>query len=470
MPTPVLDETIQDRRGSSEPAPQPRFSHLFLALECSRPCAGGARYTLTQIDEVLIARGATRRAERLTQDGVRRLVVQVPDGRISGRHACLRRRGEGWEFEDLGSRNGSCIDGRPTSGRTQLSDRSVIEVGHTFLIFRSGLPTPAETLGDQDSSTLAHTSPGLRTLLPDLAAGFGTLARIARSAVPVLLLGETGSGKELLARAVHAQSERPGTFVAVNCGAIPDSLMEAHFFGHVRGAFSGASRDEPGLVRAAHRGSLFLDEIAELPHVSQTALLRVLQEQEVVPVGGTQPVAVDVRIVAATHAPLEELVNAGKFRNDLFARIAGFRFVIPPLRERLEDFGIFVAHLLQDLVADQSAPLCFEPEATRALLSYGWPRNLRELKQCLASATALADGHTIHRTHLALPSQARPAASAPSAPPANARTHDQLRDELLAHFQQCGGNVSEVARRMGKARVQIQRWMARYGIDPAQFK
>src|SRR6185295_9280335 len=208
-------------------------------------------------------------------------------------------------------------------------------LGHSVFVFRSDLPTRADTAGDVASADLRAGTAAFATLIPELAAAFDTLARIAASTVPVLLSGETGSGKELLARAIHERSGRGGDFVAINCGAIPDTQMEAQLFGQVKGGFSGASRSEPGYLRAAHGGTLFLDEIGELPQSSQAALLRVLEENAVVPVGTTRPVAIDIRVVAATHAPIDDLVRSGAFRNDLFARIAGFRFAAPPLRDRI---------------------------------------------------------------------------------------------------------------------------------------
>jgi transcriptional regulator with PAS, ATPase and Fis domain len=170
--------------------------------------------------------------------------------------------------------------------------------------------------------------------------------RIAPSSVPLLVRGETGTGKELMARAIHEASERRGAFVPVNCGALPRDLLESELFGHRRGAFTGASGDRSGLVRRAHRGTLFLDEIAELPPDSQVALLRVLQEGEVRPVGACEEITVDVRIVAATHQDLRERIASGRFREDLYARIAGFEITMPPLRERREDLGMLIATLL----------------------------------------------------------------------------------------------------------------------------
>ncbi len=470
----VIDETLRDPHGRAAAPSLPLVPQLFVTLECARPHAGSARHALVNIDEVVIGRGPERTAERVNELGVRRLVLQLPDARVSARHARLRHR-QGWELEDLGSTNGCRVDGQTVLGPTVLQDGAQIEIGHTLLIFRAGLPMGWDAAGDQDASELPDGPAVLGTLLPGLATAFDTLVRVAKSSVPILLLGETGSGKELLARAIHATSGRSGEFVAINCGAIPDTLMEAQLFGHVKGAFSGANRDELGYVRAAHRGTLFLDEIAELPSSTQSALLRVLQENEIVPVGTTRPIPVDIRVIAATHAPIDELVRSGSFRNDLFARLAGFRFVAPPLRERREELGLLIANVLREVAPSDGGAWTIDPAVARALTSYDWPRNVRELKQLLAAAVVLADAHTVEPTHvpaaLLEPREREDLGARAAEPPSERDLKDaQLREEVIAQFRECRGNVSEVARRMGKARVQIQRWMARFAIDPASFR
>jgi transcriptional regulator with GAF, ATPase, and Fis domain len=205
----------------------------------------------------------------------------------------------------------------------------------------------------------------------------------------VLLLGETGTGKELLARAIHRLSERKGPFVAVNCGALPMTLVEAQLFGHVRGAFSGAVADAPGLLRSSDGGTLLLDEVGDLPEPSQAALLRALQEREVMPVGGVRAIKTDLRVVAATHQPLEKLVAQGDFRKDFYARLAGYSFSLPPLRERREDIGLLVGAFARE------RPIRLTAAAGRALLRYPWPLNVRELHQALDVAATLAEGELI---------------------------------------------------------------------------
>ena len=442
------------------PAPQ-----LFVVLRCDDLRAPASRHALAHVDEVWLGRGPALEARRSLENGVRQLHLTLPDRRMSRRHARLARSATGWQLFDLGSSNGTRVNGHELSAADSgglLDDGALIEVGATFLRLRTALPTPATAPGDLHAGELDALPSALRSLLPELAAGFERLVRVARSPLPVLLLGETGTGKELLARSLHAGSGRSGAFVALNCGALPESLVEAQLFGHVRGAFSGASRDELGYVRAADGGSLFLDEIGDLPRASQTALLRVLQEGEVVPVGSTRAIAVDARVLSATHARLPELATAGEFREDLFARLAGFVFQAPPLRERREDLGLIMAALAPALEAAAGGTISLQPAAARALLQYAWPRNVRELQKALASALVLSESRCIEAA--LLPESVRAGA------PAADGGEGGLEAELRAHFARHRGNVTQVAKAMGKARVQIQRWMKRFGIDPSQFR
>ncbi|HVK76494.1 MAG TPA: sigma 54-interacting transcriptional regulator, partial [Kofleriaceae bacterium] len=298
------------------------------------------------------------------------------------------------------------------------------------------------------------------------------LAQLATSRVTVLILGETGTGKELVARALHELSDRAGQFTAINCGALPTHLVAAELFGYRKGAFSGAQEDRPGLVRAADGGTLFLDEVGELPPEAQTALLRVLQEQEVLAIGGTRPVRVDLRVAAATHRNLEELVGRGELREDLLARLSGFTMRLPPLRDRREDLSLLIPALLQR-VAPAPARVRFSRVAALALLSHGWPQNVRELERCLAAATALAVDRPIEVDDLseAVRSAARaePAPAATPAPPLDDEARAQ-RDELVRLLAQERGNVTAVARALTKDPKQIRRWLERYAINPTRFR
>src|SRR5262249_14639280 len=237
------------------------------------------------------------------------------------------------------------------------------------------------------------------SLSPAIAEVVARAKAVATARVPVLLRGESGTGKEVLARAIHRFSSRPGAFVAVNCGAIPSELVESELFGHRKGAFSGAHQDKTGLVRTSDGGTLLLAEIGDLALPAQAALLRVLQEAEVLPVGAARPVAVDLRVITATHRDLDALVRQGGFRHDLLARIDGVTIDVPPLRDRLEDVPLLIAALLIQL-APGRADVTVQPDAAQALLEHDWPLNVRELEQALAGALALSAGGPIERAHL----------------------------------------------------------------------
>jgi transcriptional regulator with GAF, ATPase, and Fis domain len=389
-----------------------------------------------------------------------------------------------WILEDAKSKNGTFVNGAPVT-RVELTDGDVVETGHVFFVFRSAEPLTGRAPADADASSLPSPALGLRTLVPGLEDSFAKLARVAASNVSVVVHGETGTGKELVARGVHQLSGRPGSFVAVNCGALPPALIESELFGHKKGAFSGATEERPGLVRAAHRGTLFLDEIGDLPAAAQPAFLRVLQEREVVPVGATQPVRVDVRLVSASHRNLDALVAEGKFRADLLARLSGFTLDLPPLRARREEIGMIASDLLARMQPEGSRDVRFALDAGRALMLHHWPLNVRELEKCLGAAVALAGDGRIEAEHLPLrvqqalelgdDSSLDPGRQSPEeeradrARPLNA-AEQKHRDELAALFREHAGNISAVARTLGKARVQIQRWVKRYGLDPESFR
>jgi DNA-binding NtrC family response regulator len=318
------------------------------------------------------------------------------------------------------------------------------------------------------ADTLKPPAPGLSTLNPDLALAFSQLERVASSLVPIALGGPTGSGKEVIARAVHVLSGRKGPFVPVNCGALPDTLVESELFGHKKGAFSGATEDRPGLVRSAHGGTLFLDEIGDLPLDQQPALLRVLQEKQVQPLGSSAQIPVDVRVVSATHHDLGAAVDRDEFRADLRARLTGFALELPPLFKRREDLGLLLASLLQRLAGPKAERVRLTGAAARAMLSHAWPLNVRELEKVLEAALALAGDKELDLEHL--PQAVREAKGRPKPVVPPTAEGDELKAWLDQLLSEHGGNVSAAARASGKARMQLQRWMKRYGLSPLDYK
>jgi transcriptional regulator of acetoin/glycerol metabolism len=417
---------------------------LAIALDCHQLDAVPTRHLLAQVTAVEIGRGDERAVRR---DGDR-LRIDLADRTASLVHLRMERTADGWTAYDAGSKNGTRVNGRAFH-RGALNSGDVIECGGTFLVLRhDGGP-----ILDRESD---RGLPSPQTLLPSLERELAAVARIARSRVPVLVRGETGTGKDVVAAAIHEHSGRTGPLIAVNCAAIPATLLESELFGTRRGAFSGAE-DRPGLVRNADHGTLFLDEIAELPLGSQAALLRFLQDGEVMTVGAGKPTSVDVRVVAATNRTVEELMGDGKFRRDLYARLRGYEVRLPPLRHRIEDLGHLVAALIARHALD-STPRTLSPTAARTMFLHPWPYNVRELEQALRTALAVADSPEIRLADLHLE-------------PAEAPTAETtMRARLIALIDEHGGNLSAVARALTTSRSQLHRLMQRHAIEPAMIK
>ncbi|MBP5989812.1 MAG: sigma-54-dependent Fis family transcriptional regulator [Piscinibacter sp.] len=301
--------------------------------------------------------------------------------------------------------------------------------------------------------------------------------RIARHDLSVLILGESGTGKELMARAIHYASPRlAGPFVVENCAAIPDTLLESELFGHKRGAFTGAVDDHVGLFQRAHGGTVFLDEIGETSPAFQVKLLRVLQEGELRPVGSTRAVPVDVRVIAATHRDLEADVRAGRFREDLYYRIAGVTLAMPPLRERPGDIVPIAERILVDAAAELALPPArFDDDARAVLMSYPWPGNIRELRNEIARALALSDGPLVHAAAFSrklLHGQAGAHAeklNGHAALPASGTLAERLdsieamvlRETLLRHRW----NKTRAAQELGLSRVGLRAKLQRFGLE-----
>jgi two-component system response regulator HupR/HoxA len=307
-----------------------------------------------------------------------------------------------------------------------------------------------------------------------------SIASAAACRATVLVQGETGSGKEIAARRIHAQSARHAApFVAVNCAAFADSLLASELFGHRRGAFTGAERDRIGLFERAQGGTLFLDEVGETSPALQASLLRVLQEHEVLPVGGDRPKPVDVRVVAATHRDLAAEIEAGRFREDLYYRLAVLRVDLPPLRERPGDVRVLSEHFLAKLGERAGAPGCqLSPRAMRLLERYGWPGNVRELENEIQRLLALAEpGELVTARRLSPALRHEPEHRVPvdaDRPPA-CRVHDteslaQAMERIEAQLvrdalQAQDGRKARTARRLGVTREGLYKKMKRLGVE-----
>jgi two-component system response regulator GlrR len=292
--------------------------------------------------------------------------------------------------------------------------------------------------------------------------------RVAQNKAAVLIGGESGSGKELLARAIHEASPRSDKpFVAVNCSAIPENLFESELFGHRKGSFTGALRDHEGLFRAADGGTLFLDEIGDMPKAIQVKLLRALQEMRIRPVGGTRDEDIDVRIISATHVDLEAAIGEGSFREDLYYRLNVVTFHLPSLAERMEDISLLAIHFLRQLAPSYGdAVKGFSPGAMEALVNFEWPGNVRQLRNvvehCMALATTpLIPVSLVQRALKDEPSNFMPLQEA----------RDQFeRNYLIRLLQMTNGNVTQAAKMARRNRTEFYRLLSRHGMNPSLFK
>jgi two-component system response regulator GlrR len=319
----------------------------------------------------------------------------------------------------------------------------------------------ADNGDDSWRNEIVTASPAMDALLAEAKLA-------AQSEASLLIQGESGTGKELLARAIHRASPRSKKpFVAINCGAIPAELLESELFGHVKGSFTGATRDHPGLFQSAQGGTVFLDEIGDMPQPLQVKLLRVLQEGEVRPVGSTETRAVDVRILSATHRNLEEAIASGEFREDLYYRLNVVSLMLPPLRERREDIPLLAQHFLGVLTEKYRRRIRgFAPDALDMLAAADWPGNIRQLNNVLEQCVALCTTSTIPASLVARALRDKPAEIQPLA---DARAAFE-RDYLIGLLKLTRGQVSEVARLAGRNRTEVYRLLQRHGLTPALFK
>jgi DNA-binding NtrC family response regulator len=406
--------------------------------------------------------------------------AEILHGTVSRAHVAIAWSSEAGAYmaRDLDSHNGSMLDGAPLGRRARpLSDGSVLRLGNVLAVWEC---SGALDEGDVAVGDAGDAVPGRAARMQALRA---QIARAAADRAPVLIVGETGSGKERVARELHRQSGRTGPMIAINCAALQPSLIESELFGHGRGAFTGACEAQRGYFREAHGGTLFLDEIGELSTALQAKLLRAIQEQEVQPVGGGDPVAVDVRVIAATHRNPAEAIAAGILREDLYARLSLWELQVPALRERRIDLQDWLVRLHAARPGGAPRPLPpLSVDAVETLLIQRWPLNLRALERLVRELATRPADRTIELCDL--PSWLDTAA--PAAPgemftatldttldppreaqvdlPARVRAPIPTRDEFVAAFEQLGGSVRALARHFGRDRRQIYRWIEAHGV------
>ncbi len=394
--------------------------------------------------------------------------LHLPVAAVSRAHAELWKDAEGYNVRDLGSTNGTFVDGYRVD-RARLEHGQEVRCGDALLKFvSSDIEGYCAHRLEGSPSARGRAAEAVWVGGYQLQQVAEQVKRLSPSPLSVLVTGESGTGKELAARALHDESGRRGPFRGVNCAALPENLLESELFGYKKGAFSGATQDKPGLLRAAHRGTLLLDEVGDMPASAQAKILRVLQAKEVIPLGSTQPEPVDVRIVGATHRDLLAMQRAGEFRGDLYARLNEARLVLPPLRERKED----IYQLVQEFLRRHAPrPLQVSFQFMTALIHYDWPFNVRELESCIKRCVFLATGNVLDES--VLTEEIRESLSDYGGPPPDRRAPAKGvvdRVDLEARLARHGGNVAAVGRELGKARMQIHRWIKRYDIDLQQFR
>jgi two-component system, NtrC family, response regulator AtoC len=308
---------------------------------------------------------------------------------------------------------------------------------------------------------------------------FDLISHVADTMSTVLILGETGTGKEQVARAIHhASSRRDAPFVAVNCGALNENLLESELFGHEKGSFTGAAGQRKGRFEVANGGTLFLDEIGDVPMSMQVRLLRVLQERRFERVGGTEPVEVDVRVIAATHRDLDVLIRDGKFRDDLYYRLNVIRIELPPLRDRPEDIPVLAAHFCQRFGRPGHSPAEISPEAMEVLLKCPWPGNVRQLENAIERACVTARDGVIRPQNLPSDVGRRPETKHPFQVDLTRTLPDQLAELTAAYeeryirkaLRKTRGHVGKCAKLSGLSRRSITDKIAHYKIDKTTFK
>jgi len=395
--------------------------------------------------------------------------VVLADKTVSRIHVEIGADESGFRLRDLGSRNGTFVNG-VRANDVYLQPGSRINIGRSELRFEL-LEDEAEVpLSTADSfGPLVGHSARMREL-------FATLERVAQTDFTVLVEGETGTGKELVAKALHAASRRnKGPLVVFDAAAVPSHLIESQLFGHVRGAFTGATDRRLGLMESADAGTLFIDELGEMPLMLQPKLLRALAQREVCPVGSHDSRQVDIRVVCATNRDLAAEVNTGTFRDDLYYRVAVVRIVVPPLRERPEDIPLLVEHFVRGFIADESrvgAIMGSVSDANwRALKMYPWPGNIRQLRNVVEGTLALAGDELPQKFEPTLGRQARNATESPVAVADLEQPYIAQRDELMARFEESyvsgilekhDGNISRAAAAAGIDRTYFRRLLKKY--------
>lgn len=455
-----LAETALDALGTEEALPP--ISRVLLVVERAGPEAKLVESEVRELSE-----GGELAIGRV--GGGNDLVIDDP--RVSRKHARVWLKGGVLEVEDLGGCNGTRVNERLlTSGRLRIQGGDCIKVADVTISMGVMRPAIATSLGVDEKQHESVSSSGVVVADASMKQVFALAQRLSRLPTTVLLLGESGSGKQIVAEAIaRGGSRSTAPFIRVNCAALPEHLVESALFGHEKGAFTSADRRHVGFFEAAGNGTLFLDEVGELPAAAQAKLLTALESHVIMRVGDTREIAVEARVIAATNRDLWEETKRGKFREDLFFRLSAFTLQVPPLRARPQEVRLLAEVFLKQLAkAAATAAPSIAPDAHALLKSYAWPGNVRELRNAIEYAFVVATEGVIHAQHLpaSLTSQTSPAATLPGGQaPLPEAMDDVERACVQAAMVTERGNQTRAALRLGISRRALIHKLDKHGIS-----
>ena len=409
--------------------------------------------------------------------------LRLNDTTVSRRHCEISVRNDRYHIVDLGSTNGTAVNGTPVV-EAVLSPGARIRIGDTEILFEP--KKKWERVREVEADHFGELY-GRSTLMQEV---FALLAKVAATDLSCILHGETGTGKELAARGIHAHSARSShPFVVVDCGAISQSLIESELFGHERGAFTGADKQRTGAFEYADGGTIFLDEIGELPIELQPKLLRALERREIKRLGAAKPIEVDVRVIAATHRDLPVMIQKGDFREDLYYRFAEVVVDLPPLRDRKDDIGLIADRVLQESIAQGGQVRSLDPSVQAELEIQLWPGNVRELRNVLRRALAMANGSVLMASDLvdmdadrplstdlraSIPTQAGASGDVAEALPIKEAREKWVapmeREYLVRLVKRCNGDLDAAAKDAGVHRKSLERLLRQHGLKASDLQ
>ena len=437
--------------------------YLFLALDGNQPTGPVSRHRLGNVQVMQIGRGVERVVQRDTHEGKSRLVLRFPDPWMSSLHARIERSDKGMVMSDPTSKNGSFVNGTRLKSAV-LTDGDVLQFGHTFFIYREDLP-----VGRQEDDLIADLDVplGMATMLAPLAQGLIAFARAATTETPLLIQGQTGTGKSIMARSAHALSGRPGSLITVNVSEVSDAQFEKKLRGHEEGG-TGSLGGVPGVIASAKNGTLVIEDVDKLSFRSQALLSRVMSEGWIRPWNDEAPIPWQCRLVCTASSSLDDMVEIGRFDPKLLQQIKGFEQVLPSLCQRREDIGLLIASMITHYAP--TGQVMFSADAAYAILSYGWPRNLRELESCLGTALAWRSSTMVEISHLP-PELRRPADRGHAASGDTIDTVELVQQDLekranmIASLRARSGHLFNNRDSLDQVRNQFKRWLARTDVE-----